>query len=106
MKRTAASRSSKMPKPTCMAESAASRVHGPLLLLGVAIMLGLTAYPALLAMPDGKADHPAALLLFWAMSASFVRGVGFVPHNRLIRLLLGGPAALLALLAAAVRLWS
>ena len=88
-----------------MAEPAASRVHGPLLLLGIAIMLGLTAYPALLATPDGKADHPAALLLFWAMSASFVRRVGFVPHNRFIRLLLGGPAALLALLVAAIRLW-
>ena len=89
-----------------MAEPAASRVHGPLLLLGIAIMLGLTAYPALLATPDGKADHPAALLLFWAMSASFVRGVGFVPRHRLPRLMLSSQACLGALVLGLLRVAS
>jgi len=29
----------------------------------------------------------------WGMSAGFVHGVGFVPRNRLLRLLLGAAAA-------------
>ena len=76
----------------------------PLLLVGLALMLGLTAYPALLADGDGRADHLAALAAFWAMSAAFVRGVGFVPLNRLARVLLGAPAVLLALALALARL--
>lgn len=76
----------------------------PLLLVGLALMLGLTINPALLADGDGRADHLAALAAFWAMSAAFVRGVGFVPLNRLARVLLGAPAVLLALALALARL--
>lgn len=82
----------------------AIRISVPLLLLGLALMLGLTIYPAALADSDGRADHLAALAAFWAMSAAFVRGVGFVPLHPLPRLLLGAPAVLVALLLAAWRL--
>ena len=74
--------------------------------LGIALgILGLmTVMPGLAATTDGRADHLAALLLFAAMSAGFVRGVGFVPLHRLPRLLLSGPACLLFLLFALLRL--
>ncbi|AVY92962.1 MULTISPECIES: cyd operon YbgE family protein [Microvirgula] len=76
----------------------------PLLLLAVSIMLVTVACPALLADHDGRADHVAALLVFWSMSAGFVRGVGFVPQARLPRWLLGTTASITALLLAVWRL--
>ncbi|NDV12527.1 cyd operon YbgE family protein [Crenobacter caeni] len=81
-----------------------ARSSVPLLVVGLALMLGLTVYPALLAGSDGRADHLAALAAFWAMSAAFVRGVGFVPLSLLPRVLLGAPAVPVALLLAAWRL--
>ncbi len=50
------------------------------LLVALAIMLGITAWPAALATPAGGADHWAAMALFWSMSAGFVAGVGFAPR--------------------------
>ena len=47
-----------------------------------------------------------ATLLFWAMSAGLVRGVGFVPHWWLWRGLFSGWAVLLALAAAALQRWA
>ena len=76
----------------------------PLLLLALLIMLSMVAYPALLTLHDGRADHVAALLVFWSMSAGFVRGVGFVPQARLPRWLLGTTASITALLLAVLRL--
>ena len=91
-----------MAEPTPMTRP---RMHLPLLLLGLALMLGLTAYPTLLADAAGKADHLAATAAFWAMSAAFVRGVGFVPRTRVLAWLLGGYAALAALALALLALW-
>lgn len=73
------------------------------LTIAIVITLVLTIYPLVLSKADGKADHLAATLLFWAMSAGFVRGVGFVPKNRLLRLLLSSAACIL-MLALAVAL--
>lgn len=70
------------------------------LLLALAIMFGLSIYPHLLIHGNGRADHLAALLLLWAMSAGFVRGVGFVPRFWLWRLLFSAPASFLALAGA------
>ena len=50
----------------------------PSLAVGLLIMVGGTLYPPLMADAAGKADHNLAMALFWAMSAGFVRGVGFV----------------------------
>ncbi|MCB1927915.1 MAG: cyd operon YbgE family protein [Rhodocyclaceae bacterium] len=74
------------------------------LLTALAIVLTVTAYPRILADGSGGADHVAAGFLFWAMSAGFVRGVGFVPRQRPTRLLLSGPACLAGVLLAACRL--
>lgn len=66
----------------------------------VAIMLALSLYPPLAADAAGKADHGLSMALFWAMSAGFVRGVGFVPRTRVLRWLFSGWACLASLLAA------
>ncbi|MDR3412735.1 MAG: cyd operon YbgE family protein, partial [Formivibrio sp.] len=58
----------------------ASRIHWLSLLVAVAIMLTCTFYPLVMAAPDGAVDHVLAMALFTAMSAAFVRGVGFVPQ--------------------------
>jgi predicted membrane protein len=81
--------------------TAASRLHWPSLLVGLLIMVGGTIYPLWMANSAGKVDHLLAMLLFWAMSAGFVRGVGFVPHVRVLRWLFSGRACAAALLAAA-----
>ncbi len=74
------------------------------LLLALAIMLGLTVYPLVLQGRGGHPDYLVATLLCWAMSAGFTRGVGLLPRRRLLRLLLGTPAALLATAAAVMLL--
>lgn len=96
--------------PAAPASPVAPSVPRPLALLplGVAllIMLGVTVYPRALIGADGHADHRLATLVFWAMSAGLVRGVGFAPRGRLLRALLSGGACALALLAAvALRFW-
>ncbi len=76
------------------------RVHGPSLLVALAIMVGGTIYPPLMADAAGKPDHGLAMLLFWAMSAGFIRGVGFVPRAAFWRWLFSGWACTVALLLA------
>lgn len=73
------------------------------LLAAIAVMLGITAWPGALAGPDGAADHWAAMALFWAMSAGFVSGVGFRPHNRIARYLFSPLACLAGIALAAWR---
>lgn len=85
-----------------MTPQGAARLQWPSLLTGLALMLIGTAYPLVFARDNGHADHGLAALLFWAMSAGFVRGVGFVPRHRLWRLLFSGSACLTALTLAAV----
>lgn len=74
------------------------------LLLAIAITLGITANPRLLADGAGSADHWAAMALFWAMSAGFVRGVGFVPRLTGLRWLLSGWACIAGIALALLRL--
>lgn len=74
--------------------------HLPSLAVGLAIMIGGTLYPPLMARSTGGADHMLATLLFWAMSAGFVRGVGFVPRHTALRWLFSGWACAAALIAA------
>jgi len=81
------------------------RLHGPSLATGLAIMVAGTLYPPLMADAAGQADHNLALALFWAMSAGFVHGVGFVPRRWLWRWLFSSWAVAAALaLAAALKL--
>lgn len=79
--------------------------HWPCLLAAVAIMVLATLDPRLLAHASGGADHRLAGLVFLAMSAAFVRGVGFVPRARLWRALFSGWTCVLALALAAGARW-
>lgn len=76
----------------------------PALLVGIAVTLIMTIYPHLAARANGTPDMMAAALMFWAMSAGFVRGLGFIPRLTPLRWLLSLPASLLALAAAILRL--
>lgn len=85
-----------------MSAPAPTSLHWPSLAAGLVLMLAGTAYPLVFARADGHADHGLALLLFWAMSAGFVRGVGFIPRHWAWRLLFSGWACLAALALAAL----
>jgi len=65
--------------------------------IAIALTLLLTVYPPILTTPTGKADHAAATLALWSMSAGFIRGVGFVPLNRVLRVLFSTAACLVCL---------
>lgn len=86
-------------------EPAGTHIHLPSLAVGLVVMVAGTLYPLAMANAAGHADLALAVLLFWAMSAGFVRGVGFVPRACAWRWLFSGWACGAALvLAAAVRL--
>ncbi len=87
-------------------QPAATPAHLPSLAVGLVVMVAGTLYPLAMANAAGHADHALAMLLFWAMSAGFVRGVGFVPRALAWRWLFSGWACGFALvLAAVVKLW-
>jgi predicted membrane protein len=77
--------------------AAPARMQGPSLAAALLVMLGGTLYPPLMADAAGHADHRLAMALFWAMSAGFVHGVGFVPRFVACRVLFSGWAVLAAL---------
>ena len=72
------------------------------LIVAIALTLLLTVYPPILTTPAGKADHAAATLALWSMSAGFIRGVGFVPRNRLLRVMFSTAACLVCLALSAM----
>jgi predicted membrane protein len=81
----------------------------PALLTAIAVTLVLTVYPHVAVRQNGSPDMIAAALLFYAMSAGFVRGVGFIPRNRIARAMLSLPAVWMVLAAGVWRLaegWS
>ena len=67
--------------------------------IAIALTLTLTIYPLVLTTAAGRPDHLAATLALWAMSAGYIRGVGFVPNNPVLRLLFSTSACLLTLAA-------
>lgn len=81
---------------------AAPRIQVPGLAAALVIMVAGTLYPPLMTDAAGKADHHLAMALFWAMSAGFVRGVGFVPRAWVWRALFSGWSCAAALLLATV----
>jgi len=93
---------SSAPSPT---RGTGGAIHWPCLLTGLAIVVGGSIYPWLFARFDGetaRADHFLAILLFWAMSAGLIRGVGFIPRHPLWRSLFSAKACAAALVAAGV----
>ena len=95
----AAVRSTNRHDRTADANAQAADPGVALLPLAIAIVLALllTLYPPILTTPAGKADLLAATLALWAMSAGFIRGVGFVPKHPAPRLLFSTFACLLGL---------
>ena len=89
-----------MSEPALEAQGPENALHWPALAVATLIMLGGTVYPPLMADAAGKADHNLAMALFWAMSAGFIRGVGFVPRYWLWRGLFSGWSCALGLLVA------
>jgi predicted membrane protein len=87
--------------PTPASTPAVNRLHGPCLVAALAIMVTGTLYPPLMTGSAGQPLHGLAMALFWAMSAGFVRGVGFVPRRRVWRLLFSGWSCGAALVLAA-----
>ena len=83
---------------TPSAEARAPKLRPLSLLVALVIMIGGSIDPFIFARPDGSADHGFASLMFWAMSAGLVNGVGFVPRWPLW--LFSGWACLAALLLA------
>jgi predicted membrane protein len=73
------------------------------LLTGILLIVLLTVFPQVAMDRWGAADHLAALLLLWSMSAGLVSGVGFVPLQWFPRLLLSSQACLFALVLALLR---
>lgn len=80
-----------------MSAPAASRIHLASLAAGLIVMAVGTVYPYIVTNASGHANHTLAMLLFWAMSAGLVRGVGFIPHRRVWRVLFSGWSCALAL---------
>ena len=73
------------------------RVHVPSLAAGLIVMAVGTVYPYIVTNGAGHVDHGLATLLFWAMSAGLVRGVGFITRHKVWRVLLSGWSCALAL---------
>jgi len=73
--------------------------------VGLGLLMVMTVLPGIATDAAGRADHTAAMLLFWSMSAGFVRGVGFLPYHPGPRLLLSSAACLIALGLALLRLY-
>lgn len=61
-------------------------------------MLALSIYPNILVRTDGTVDRIGSYILFWSMSAGFIRGVGFIPRQKLLAILFSAQASTLALI--------
>lgn len=60
------------------------------LLAAIAMMLLITVFPRGLTNADGGTiSHGALSFVMLGVSAGFVHGVGFIPHNRVLRVVLG-----------------
>lgn len=64
--------------------------RGISLLVALTLMMLVTVLPRGLTTEDGSPiSHGVLALIMWGMSAGFVHGVGFIPRNRILRVLLG-----------------
>ena len=81
-------------------DAAPQRLHIASFTVGLVIMLVGTLYPPIMANAAGHADHGLAIALFWAMSAGFIRGIGFIPRLAFWRVIFSGWACAVALACA------
>lgn len=64
--------------------------RGVSLVAALGLMILVTLLPRALTHTDGSTiNHGVLVLVMWGMSAGFVHGVGFVPLNRVLRVVLG-----------------
>ncbi|OZA10726.1 MAG: hypothetical protein B7X94_06150 [Hydrogenophilales bacterium 17-62-8] len=78
-------------------------VRGATLTAAIALMLLITLMPRGLATADGSAiSHSLLSLVMWGLSAGFVYGIGFVPRNRLLRMVFSPLVAWLGMGAALI----
>jgi predicted membrane protein len=64
--------------------------RGVSLSAALGLMFLVTLLPRGLTAADGSPiNHGILTLVMWGLSAGFVHGVGFVPRNRVLRVLLG-----------------
>jgi len=64
--------------------------RGISLATALALMILVTLLPRALTATDGSPiSHGVLMLIMWGMSAGFVHGVGFVPRNNVLRVMLG-----------------
>jgi len=68
--------------------------------IAVTIMVAGTIYPLMMMSPGGTVDHRLVMTLLWAMSAGFVRGVGFIPHALIWRWVFSGWTCIASLILA------
>lgn len=73
-------------------------IRGITLAAALVLMFLVTLFPRPLTVEDGSPiSHGILALIMWGLSAGFVHGVGFVPHNRTLRVLLGPAVAWLGM---------
>jgi predicted membrane protein len=89
-------------KSELASNEAGARTQLPALAIGLILMVAVTAYPRFVVDSTGRADHLLAMAVFWAMTAGFVRGVGFIPRSAWIRRVLSGWACCIALVGVAL----
>ncbi|MDE2029677.1 MAG: cyd operon YbgE family protein [Alphaproteobacteria bacterium] len=76
------------------------------LLTACVIVAAVTAYPPAFTDAQGKVDHGFLTILMWSVTAGLVRGVGFIPRNKILRMCFSAPACYAALaLAAALKFY-
>lgn len=72
--------------------------RGVSLASALALMILVTLFPrGLTAADGGPISHGVLMLVMWGMAAGFVHGVGFIPRNRMLRVLLGPVVAWLGM---------
>lgn len=76
------------------------------LFTGAVLAFLLVAFPRVALDRWGVADHAAAGLLVWAMSAGFASGMGLVLRSRVLRGLLSSEACLFALVLSLLQIAS
>ncbi len=69
------------------------------LLLASALSLLILIMPILLLDEGKELDHNQLMLVMWGIAAGFVHGVGFVPRNKILQVLLGPVTAWLLMSA-------
>jgi len=69
--------------------------------LAAAMTVWILILPTDFAGPGNEVNHWALMAIMWGMAAGYTHGVGFVPYNRILRILLGPAAAWLLLIGGA-----